>query len=346
MRSANPSGQVEQVTARASMAADRAGSSANDTRRDLLGTAGAEVGEIQVCSSDRCNNNCLFCADRLPQGRKRFPPDAVEQVEALLRANAGTPSVMFTTGEPTMNPALPGYMRLARSLGYRRIGVTTNGRRLSYEPYARNLLAAGMNRIVLSLHGADAQLHEGLTRAPGSFAQSLAGLRNVAALRREFRVSIHTSTVVTTRNLGRLGEVVDLLAPLRPDSIVFNVVHPLGGAAAEGAPLVPRYEDVVAAFEPLLRRSANEAPPLLLVDVPLCATEGMPEACRGTYASTLYGKPSATGMPVLQHTADSKERRHRTKREPCTRCRHDARCLGVWESYVEAFGWEGLQPVP
>ncbi len=312
---------------------------------DILGAVGADVGELQVRSSDRCNNHCLFCTDRSPLGRRHLPPDAVEQVEALLRAHAGTPSVMFTSSEPTLNPALVGYVRLARSLRYRRIGVTTNGRRLSYEPYARSLVETGMNRVVLSLHGADAQLHDSLTRAPGSFAQTLAGLRNVAALRGEFRVSIHTSTVVTTRNLHRLGEVVDLVAPLRPDSIVFNIVHPLGGAAAEGASLVPRYGDAVAAFQSLLRRPGASLLPLLLVDAPLCATEGMPEAFRGTYTSTLYGKPSATREAVVQHTADRKERAHRMKREPCARCRYDARCLGVWENYVRAFGWDGLEPV-
>ncbi len=167
----------------------------------------------------------------------------------------------------------------------------------------------------------------------------------MAALRKEFRVSIHTSTVVTTRNLGRFGEIVDLLAPLHPDSIVFNVVHPLGGAAAEGASLVPKYGDVVAAFRSLLCRPEASSLPLLLVDVPLCATEGMPDAFRGTYTSTFFGKPGAKCVAVVQHTADHKERANRTKRENCAQCRYGARCFGVWENYVEAFGWEGLQPV-
>jgi MoaA/NifB/PqqE/SkfB family radical SAM enzyme len=311
----------------------------------LLGTAGAAVGELQVRTSDRCNNRCLFCADGDARSRKPFPPDSSRQIEELLRSHAGTPAVMFTTGEPTLNERLPELIRLARSLGYRRVGITTNGRRLSYLQYARCLLAAGLNRVVLSLHGHDARLHEGLTRAPGSFTQSLAGLRNLAGLRGEFPISVHTSTVVTTRNLATLSALVDLLAPLRPDCIVFNVIHPLGVAAVEGAHLVPRYRDVVAAFQLLLGRPDASRLPLLLVDLPHCVTEGMPLPFRGTYGSTPYGKPTASGVASVEHTSDSKERAHRTKRQACGRCRYADRCLGVWENYVAARGWEGLEPV-
>lgn len=313
--------------------------------RDLFGAVGADVGELQVRASDRCNNRCLFCADRGPHGRTPLPPDARTQFDALLRGHAGGPAVLFTTGEPTLNPDLEAHIRLARSLGYRRIGITTNGRRLAYESYARRLLVAGLNRVVLSVHGPDALLHDGLTRAPGSFAQGLMGLRNLAGLRAEFPLSIHSSTVATTRNLDRLGDVVDLLAPLRLDCILINAIQPLGGAALEGATLVPRYRDVVSAFRSLRSRPGASRLPLVLVDVPYCATEGMPDAFRGTFGSTLYGKPTAKGAAVVQHTAERKERTHRTKRDACARCRHADGCLGVWEGYILANGWDGLEPV-
>ncbi len=75
----------------------------------------------------------------------------------------------------------------------------TNGRRLSHLPYAALLAKSGMNRFYISIHGHTKKLHEGLTRTPDSFEQTVAGLDTVARLKR-FGVELHTSTVVTDRN--------------------------------------------------------------------------------------------------------------------------------------------------
>ena len=68
----------------------------------------------------------------------------------------------------SLNPRLTDYVRWARECGYRRIGLTTNARRLGYEAYARRLLEAGLNHVVVSIHGPDARAHDAQTRTPGS----------------------------------------------------------------------------------------------------------------------------------------------------------------------------------
>jgi len=262
-----------------------------------------------------------------------------------LRARVADGEVMFTSGEPTLNKNLPTYIRWARQLGYRRIGLTTNARRLSYEPYARRLLDEGLNLIVVSIHGPDARCHDGQTRTPGSFAQTLEGLRVLARLKQAYSFRIHTSTVVGKRNYRRFADMYALLASLSVDEIVFNVMQPLGRAERLVTTLVARYSDIVREFGTFLSTVSSSGPALYLVDLPLCTTEGLPAPVRGYVESATFHEPTKDGTLRLQATRQCKEEKNRVKRPECDTCRYGRECLGVWRAYVEVYGWDEFVPV-
>ena len=99
-----------------------------------------------------CNNRCLFCV----QGDKRDHVDdrTPEDIRSILEEHASTMSgVVFTGGEPTLRDDLVEHVRWAKELGFQRIQVQTNGRRVSYLPYMRALVEAGMSEISPALRG-------------------------------------------------------------------------------------------------------------------------------------------------------------------------------------------------
>lgn len=304
-------------------------------------------GRFHVLAGNLCNNNCLFCMEHEREGGDFRGLDvSAARVRELLAEGAGSEEVMFTSGEPTLNPELPEMLRRARELGFRRIGLTTNGRRLSYERYARLLLRSGLNHLVVSVHGPDARSHDAQTRSPGSFEQTAAGLAVLSRLRREHRFTLHTSTVVGTRNVRRLGEVLEFLRPFGVDQVVLNVMQPLGRAARLGRKVVAPYSEVVREVSALLRRLGDPPPPLYLVDVPACASEGLPAAVRGYVECAWFTEPLADGSRSLRETRIHKEAVNRVKRAECAGCRYDAGCLGPWRNYVALYGWDELVPVP
>src|SRR6187397_2099919 len=128
-----------------------------------------------------CNNNCIFCMEEDRDGRyvnnSAMTPD---RVQWILETHRGAEEVCFTSGEPTTRPELPDLVAQAKALGYQRISIMTNGRRLSHLPYAGALAKAGMNRFYISIHGHTKKLHEGLTRTPESFEQTVAGIETIA----------------------------------------------------------------------------------------------------------------------------------------------------------------------
>jgi cyclic pyranopterin phosphate synthase len=296
---------------------------------------------FHVLAGDACNNRCLFCMEGDTARLHGVTPERVRQ---LLHAHASEGEVMFTSGEPTLNPRLPDYVGWARACGYGRIGLTTNARRLGYEPYARRLLDAGLNHVVVSIHGDDARTHDAQTRAPGSFVQTLAGLEVLARLRPGRALTVHTSTVVGRRNVARLSDLYWLLRSFAVDQCVFNVMQPLGRAQPLARSLVAPYSEVVPAFGRLAREVGGGRPPVFLVDVPACTTEGLPAQARGWVECAVFTEFGREGARERQTRVD-KEQTNRVKRAECARCVHDAACLGVWRSYVEVHGWDELVPV-
>lgn len=316
---------------------------------------------VHVLTGAVCNNNCIFCMEEDRDGRYEVNSQTDDaRVRWILEHNRGTEEICFTSGEPTTNPSLARWVKMAKDAGVPRVSVMTNGRALSYEKYARALVAAGMRRFYVSIHGHDAKLHEGLTRTPGSFAQTVAGIETVARFKR-YGVELHTSTVITKRNLPHLGEIYRFLRGLGVDQVVFNVMQANGRADTYFEKIFPRYSEIARVAACFLEEQARlEARPMaFLVDIPLCTTEALPDFNRGYVESYAHYEPARSGSHdrelALERDAGEGEivrvRRAdldgeaRSKRSECARCKYDAVCEGVWDNYLARYGWDEMQPV-
>lgn len=330
----------------------------------ILERVSAQAERVHVSIGAVCNNNCVFCMEEDRDGRyvnnSAMTP---ERVGWILEENRGAEEVCFTSGEPTTRPELPAFVAQAKSLGYGRISVMTNGRRLSHLPYAAALAKAGMNRFYVSIHGHEKKLHEGLTRTPDSFEQTVAGLDSVAKLKR-YGVELHTSTVVTGRNLPHLAEIYRFLRARGVDQVVFNVMQANGRADTYFEQIFPRYTEIAAAFERFVAEvgQAGEARPMaFLVDIPLCTTEKLPDFNRGYVeryrhfdlatqaalpetqrAERVQGGKGRGLVLVKREDLDDAER---AKRAECAGCRYHASCEGVWSNYLKRYGWDEFVPV-
>jgi cyclic pyranopterin phosphate synthase len=308
-----------------------------------------------------CNNNCVFCMEEDRDARYvNNSAMTAERVRWMLERHRGAEEVCFTSGEPTTRPELPEFVGWSRALGYRRISVMTNGRRLSHLPYAAGLVKAGMNRFYVSIHGHEKKLHEGLTRTPDSFEQTVAGLDAIAKLKR-FGVELHTSTVITDRNLPHLLPIYRFLRAHGVDHVVFNVMQANGRADTYFEQIFPRYTAIAEEFRAFMREVGEARPMAFLVDIPLCTTEGIPDFNRGyVERHTHYdlheqahvgdvdrearaGEGKGRGLVML--TREDLDTARRSKRAECGSCKYDRVCEGVWMNYTRRCGWDEMTPV-
>ncbi len=329
---------------------------------DVLGDKRTE--RLHVLLGYACNNNCVFCMeeDRVTRAHRilEVPP---EQVRRIMEQSKGAREVMFTSGEPLLNQHFIQYVRWARELGYETIGVITNGRLFTYERVARRALAAGLNHIVVSVHGADERSHDRLTRSVSSYAQTIVGLRTLARLKHRYPFRLHTSTVVNRRNYLLLHDIWASLQGLQIDQFIFNVIQPVGRAESRFGKLVARFSDVAQSFsEFVLRLPPEERRRVFLLDVPACVTENLPPEVRGFVERYQYyehesglddalradfetGEPDDEGAPLRLLTRRRLDETRKSKRDECARCIHEPHCDGVWNRYIETHGWAEFQPV-
>ncbi len=308
-----------------------------------------------------CNNNCIFCMEEDREGRYiNNSAMTSERVRWVLEQHQGASEVCFTSGEPTTRAELPELVARAKELGYPRISVMTNGRRMGHFPYAVALAKRGLNRVYISIHGHEKRLHEGLTRTPDSFEQTVSGLDSVAKLK-PHGVELHTSTVVTKRNLPHLTEIYQFLRGHGVDQVVFNVMQANGRADTYFDQLFPPYREIAERFRTFLAEVREDRPMAFLVDIPLCTTEGIPDFNRGyveryrhfdlesrvsmDVGSRDERRGEGRGKGLLMLTRADLDNEQRSKRAECRTCRYDAACEGVWNNYVARYGWDEMSPI-
>lgn len=203
----------------------------------------------------RCNNDCVFCAPgELRASAPEIPARDVErQVDEIRTGDR----VAFVGGEPTLFEQLPDWATRARERGAWSVLVQTNARRLASAGYAHQLVAGGVDVLDVSLHGANEGMHDYHTNTPGSFRQTVAGLRRARAAALTFGVTV----VVTRSNYRHLSEIVHVAHTLGARAVHLAIVEPVGGAAKNELALVAEPE----LAEPFLSRAISRGRSLGLV---------------------------------------------------------------------------------
>lgn len=279
-----------------------------------------------------CNNRCIFCAqDGLPAASPGGPdapapapapvpasaPDAPDDRERALEAlRRDADEVTFVGGEPTLEPRLPELVAAARRLGFRRVGLQTNGRRLAQIPYAEALAAAGLTDVHVSVHGAEAAVHDYHTSEPGSFKQLFAGVAAVRAL----GLDVVATTVLTRSNYRVLDDLPRLLASRGVAAWLVAVPRVAGRAAAAFDRVVPR----LGLAAPFALRALEAARKHGLVVL----AQGIPACLMGPMASLALPEPP------------------RAHGEACAACEARPGCSGLDAVYLERFAGDELRARP
>ena len=142
---------------------------------------GREIRYLRVSVTDLCNLRCVYCMP--PQGvckRRHGDILSFEEIEEIVRAavELGVNKIRLTGGEPLVRRGIADLCRrLGAIQGVEDLSMTTNG--VLLPPLAKELYAAGLRRINISLDTLDAEKYCALTRG-GDLAEALAGIRAAA----------------------------------------------------------------------------------------------------------------------------------------------------------------------
>ncbi len=222
----------------------------------------------------KCANRCVFCAT----GDRVSAALGWDKIEEILRQHRdeGTDQLDIDGGEPTTHPRLTDAIGLARELGYRSINLTTNGRLLRDRALAERVVGSGISHLLISLHGATAEVHEAATDSPGSFAETVAGIDNVMELRSALgaRGPAHLETglnvTIVRANVAHLMALTALAVAKGFSKINFQFTTPFGRAWED---VVPPLEEAANAVMRVIDRYADEIQ-IYVINAQFCVFPG------------------------------------------------------------------------
>jgi len=277
-----------------------------------------------------CNQRCVFCPT--DGTSETIVTDERERLRTLRRwADAGVTWVSFSGGEPTLVKELPALLAAAASLGIRDRELITNGVRLADPAYFDTLIAAGLNRLFVSLHAHQPATSDALTGRPGDFESTVACLR--LAVERGLRPTVNH--VICAPNHHELADFVDFLSTLTGNraSLTFAFITPLY-LAGQHPELIPRLSDVAPHLHAALDRAEATG-----LDVVVLSRPGIPPCFLGPR------RLNFSDLPKHVHRIASEDRHKKEKGRQCARCMYDSVCPGLWKGYTALHGTDELIPI-
>jgi len=219
-----------------------------------------------------CNNACTVCM--LSGLRETLPPIGFERYREVIRdvvRERRFENLILSGAEVTTCDDLERYVRFAASFDwFRKIQIQTNGRKLADKRYLENLVACGVNEFFVSIHGLE-DVHDAVTRVPGSFRQTRAGLRNLEDLD---GVNVITNTVLNRLNADQLRPLLSFLSELGTSELHLWNLFPMN--ETDSRDLLVGMREFEKLLPGILADVGPSGKPLVLKGFPECLPAGAP----------------------------------------------------------------------
>ncbi|MCB9703855.1 MAG: radical SAM protein [Myxococcales bacterium] len=220
--------------------------------------------------TSHCNQRCSYCynAWREDNGREVGALRSAELLALIERAldEVDFQHVTLTGGEPLARADLFQVLDLCRRRGVG-IQMISNGA-LVDDAKAARLAEYPIHFIQITLNGVERELHNAHVGGD-HFDATIAG---IGALRRH-GVAVAGCVVVTRRNAGQVGAILDRFAELDVRCVALSRFSPAGFAASHVAALLPSRGDVIGALAEAERRGAAGMDIQVTMPVPPCVVE-------------------------------------------------------------------------
>lgn len=300
---------------------------------------------LHVFLNYACQAKCAFCYNPplTPELVRWTLPLERIAAELLNGRRDGYTGVTFSGGEITLMADLPKILRLAKKAGYESIGIISNGIRLADAGYFASLVGAGLGFCCLSVHAADAALHDRIVAVPGAFEKALASIERLRGAAIPFLLNF----VLVKDNAGEAPRFVERFAGVS-EVVEFQLYFPHYQGLMAEAPRGYGLSMSEAAAQFCAARAAARAAGIdekvWYYNMPPCAAPDLRDRLRNWEREAGARLVDPRGL-VEGEFRPSLERKDRVKPEPCSRCALNARCLGCETAYVERYGAAELKPL-
>lgn len=223
----------------------------------------------------KCNSNCIMCPSP-EQSRRTSETTAYANLMELARhIPSDAPHLTITGGEPFLmgKQIFPFLQYLKEKFCGTEFLFLTNGRIFAIEKYAQLFCkTAPKNSIVaIPIHGSCQEIHDSITRADGSFKQTVLGIKRLL----QNGVYIEVRLVVSKMNIADFDNIANLIVEeFKGIEYVSVIAMEMTGTARTNldAVWIP-YKESFARIANGVRMLVTKGVDVKLYNFPLCTVE-------------------------------------------------------------------------
>lgn len=287
---------------------------------------------LDICVWDKCNNRCRMCTnpiERWPSwdGSYDYSIDAItKRIDNKKEEFLKMDSIYLSGGEPTMNPSFLDLLKyLKNNFPDQRVKLLTNGRRFSYDDFAKKTLAINNNfEIDLSIYGPTEEVHDKITQTKNSFNQTTLGLENLLNYKKKGQI-VGVRTVITGLSYKYIEQMLELIAVRFPtvDRVVIIFWEPEAQAIINQSEVEVKYDAVKTYLEKLSVNFLEQFRDVRFYHFPLCR---LPMKL----------------WPYMWRTLPKEEIEFVKE---CDDCNYKKYCLGIHKGYLENVEDNGFKAI-
>ena len=295
-----------------------------------------------------CNAHCVFCysSPEIESWKNKGLLDIKKATQYMMDSyKSGARLLQAIGGEPTIYPALPEILSLARKIGYPIIQIVTNGQRMADYSYAKKLRDSGLNTVTFSLHAPEPKLHDRIVGLDNAFRNIIKAIENSIKL----NIYINIGTAVNSLNYKKIPKLAEFIYEnYSIESYHFVAMHFIGGAEENREKLKTSYSQTLPYLKKALyylseKRIMAIAPilsnyqPCLLPGLEHLISDWMyPFNDDDLYLPEKVYRESMYTM--ITNTL-------RMKGKKCDECIYSKLCAGFEKKYFEIYGDREFKPL-
>jgi cyclic pyranopterin phosphate synthase len=282
---------------------------------------------IDIIMGYQCNVQCDYCTVTPEMRLSNLTTAQIARALEQGRA-AGLAEAAFGGGEPTMRKDLVRLVRLAATLGYSTIKISSNGLMYAYPDFVDSLLAAGANQFNISIMGWNRAAYARIMGRADHFELVRAGVDNLVAR----DALVVGDLIMKADTYAELPVTVEYWAEAGLERFVFWLMSLTDRVKDRRESLVPvsiMRPSIFEAFEVGRRRGV----PVMSRHIPRCMLPGYWDHVWdvGTDKVLVVTPESSFWLSESRITANAHV-------AACERCRVRGACMGVRRDYLDNVG--------
>ncbi len=294
-----------------------------------------------------CDNKCVFCGMHDERVRSKHPDKITKEMEVNLLKNTidlikkGVKNLDISGSEPLKYDKIGDYIRWIRPK-FRDINLLDPGVRLKDYNFAKDVVSAGLTRIIIPIYGSNSKYHDACVGREGAFDELYAGLKNLMRLKKEgYEFKLVLTTMIMQQNKDNIADLYKFTidefdTPLDKVSIPFYLK---GKLPVNYSKFVVNFEELRRVILKLNEATLEKKRPTALHYVPPClfTKEELKNMPYLSFFNVQYFYIFPNGEWYKHSDRDSREYRRQVYTKYCDNCELKKRgmCNGIIMHYSE-----------